>query len=137
MIAALPLAAAVDKRTLLLGAGALVAGVGVLWFITQHGKATGQAVGKGATDLVTGLAIGVGQGFGLPDSSDARVVSEGRAALERGDYLEASKKLPASEFLGGIGSKIGIWTYEVTHPSEAGPPRDASAGSATFVNGPL
>lgn len=92
--------------------GALGVGALVLVGLIASGKAgtVGQTLAKGATDLAGGVAggvvIGIGDQLGLPDTSDAQTVSEGRAAVARGDWLTASFKLPAAEFIAAIKNRI-------------------------------
>lgn len=111
--------------------GAAVVGVAVLAFVlSRYGSQIGKAVGAGAGNLAGGAVIGLGSTVGLPDTSDPVTVAAGRNALDRGDYVEASLKLPASEFLGGIGSKFGLWLAGVTHPVSP------QAGGSVVFGGP-
>lgn len=119
-----------NKQTLLLGAGALLAAAGVLWFVSRNAREAGRQVVSAAENLAAGAVVGVGEIVGLPDPSDAQTAAEGRAALDRGDYFEASQRLPALEFLNGIGSRFGLWVYERTHPEE----RDEGAGDGETFN---
>lgn len=110
------------SRNELLALGA----VGALVLVAVLGSRAGRelAVGSGKTagrfvgNVATGAVIGLGEVAGLPDTTDAQTIGEGRAALASGAYLEASTKLPAVEFLNGLGSKFGLWLYGVTHPNE-------------------
>lgn len=95
-----------NKQTLLIGAGAVAAGVVVIFLLTRFGKDAGRAIARGTLDLGAGAVIGVGESFGLPDTSDAAVRARGHAALARGDYLEASTHLPAGEFLSGLWARL-------------------------------
>ncbi len=108
-----------QSRELLVGAGIAIGGALLLYVLAKRGGDIGKAIGAGASDAAAGVVIGVGSTVGLPDTTDAQTVAEGRAALDRGDIFEASQKLPATEFLGGLGSRLGLWVYDVTHPDEA------------------
>lgn len=104
------------ERVLIFYGAAGLVGVVVLYALITNAGAAGRAVGRAVPDAAAGAVIGIGEGFGLPDTTDAVTVAQGRAALDRGDYFEASRKLPAIEFLNGVGSRLGGWLYDVTHP---------------------
>jgi hypothetical protein len=125
-----------SNRTLLIGAGAVLAGVVVLALLSRYGKQAGLAVGRGAGNFagnaVAGAALGIGDAVGLPDTTDAQTVAEGRAALARGGlggYLEASAKLPAPEFFAGVAQKLKATT------ASSNDNIDATAGAGSITNG--
>ena len=107
-----------SNRELLIGAGAVVAAVVVLYVVAKKGPEIGRALGQGVGGLAVGGVVGIGDALGLPDPSNQVTYSEGQQALDSGDYLGASMKLPALDFLGGVGSQFGLWWYEVTHGDE-------------------
>jgi hypothetical protein len=110
-----------DDRALLT-AGVLGVGVLVLlaWIAAKGGEGVGRAVGEVAAGAAVGAVKGVGDVVGLPDPADPVTHAEGEAALAEGDYLEASAKLPALEFLGSIGSSIGLALGEFVYgPGDA------------------
>lgn len=107
-----------DKRDVVVVAGIAAVAVVGLYLIATRGKQIGKSVGHGVAETGAGIVVGIGESFSLPDTTDAVVVGQGRAALERGDLLEASQKLPALEFLNGLGSKLGISVYNLTHTDE-------------------
>lgn len=59
-----------------------------------------------AGSAATGAVYGLGSAAGLPDTRLPETVAAGQAALARGDYLEASLKLPAGDFLTGLWRKL-------------------------------
>lgn len=123
-----------NNRTLLIGAGAVLAGVVVLALLARYGKQAGGAVGEGAGQFVGSAALGavygLGSSVGLPDTRDAQVVAEGRAAFAAGRYLEASTKLPLPEYFGLVRD---YWRSRLTAtPSDN---VDATAGAGSVTNG--
>lgn len=125
------------KGTLLIYGGLALLGVVAIGAIVKGGARAGQALGQGVGGFVGGAAVGTVYGLGgtvgLPNTSDANVQAAGKAALDSGRYIEASAKLPALDFLNGVGSKFGIWLYNTTHTDELA--RDATAGVGSNVNG--
>lgn len=93
----------------------LIAGAGALVLLLVAGRGVGRAIGNAAGGLATGAVTGIGDALGLPDPSDPVTQLEGEAALERGDYFEASTKLPVLEFLSGIGSQLGLGAAELVY----------------------
>lgn len=67
------------------------------------GQEAGRAVVTAADGVVTGTVVTLGTTLGLAEPTD---VDRGRAALARGDYLEASVYLPAGDFLSGAWTRL-------------------------------
>lgn len=66
------------------------------------GQAAGGAVVDAADGLFSGTIIRLGQVAGLAEPTDYQ---RGSAALDAGNYLEASVYLPAGDFLSGLWNK--------------------------------
>lgn len=93
----------------------IASGVGVglvlLLAIRNASQATvggvGQQIGGAAVDAVAGVAggvvLGIGDAVGLP-RTDAE---KGRALFEQGQWFEASKYMPAGDFIGALWGKFG------------------------------
>ena len=88
--------AALNKDTAILAAAAL-AGLGLIWWASRAGlvaRAAQGAVGV-AGDVAVGTVKGIGQVFGIPDTS----MSACERALAAGNVLEASFQCPAGTFI--------------------------------------
>lgn len=110
--------------TAAIGAGAvLVVGIG-LWLVAKNAKNLSKATVDLAGNVAAGAVIGVGDQIGLPDTSQPSVVDEGHAAVARGDWLEASFKLPAPEFLAAVKDRLFGST-----PSSAPSSADLTSGA--------
>jgi hypothetical protein len=123
-----------SKKEILIGAGAVLAGVVVLALLARYGKQAGAAAGEGVGNFVGGAAVGavfgLGNALGLPDTRDAQVLAEGRAAFAAGRYFEASQKLPLPEYFALVRD---YWRNRFTAaPNDQ---RDATAGAGSVTNG--
>lgn len=104
------------SQAILIAGGVLAAVIALVW-LTRKGNATalGMSAGGAAVELVdgaiTGTVKGIGSVVGLPDTDRKK----GEAALAAGDWLGASAYLPASDFLGAVGSWVGTSVYDATH----------------------
>lgn len=103
------------KPAYLIAAGAVLAAFAVSRMATKSdgsswagylAEQTGAAVVDSVDGVLSGAVYGVGGRLGLPDTRQKTVIEQGRADLEAGNYWEASKNLPAGEFIGGVWSKI-------------------------------
>lgn len=128
---------------LLIGAGVAAGAVVLLYLATIAGKSGGDRAGKGLGNFAGGLAVGLVKGAGeaiagLPDPSDPDTERAGQQALARGDYLEASKKLAAGDFLAGVAGNLREWwsgdAARIVALQE-GAPRDLTAGAGSITNG--
>lgn len=88
----------ITNRTLMI-AGAAVGVAVLVWLSTRGAKGVGQDIGSGAVQLVDGVVTGAvttaGTFLGIP-LTDAEKAAEAR---RNGDVWEASKYMPAGEFL--------------------------------------
>lgn len=119
-----------NNRDLLIGAGVVAAGVVVLWLIARDAKGAGKGAARVVGDVTAGAVIGVGEWFGLPDTTDPRVLAEGRAAFEAGRYFEASQKLPLPEYFALVRS---YWSNRFTAAPDDN--SDATGGAGHVTNG--
>lgn len=88
----------ISERTLVIAAAA-VGVTALLYFATRGARGVGEDIGGAAVDLVdgavTGAVTGAGSLLGIP-LTDAEKAAEAR---RNGDVWEASKYMPAGEFL--------------------------------------
>ncbi len=86
-----------SNDTALIGA-AVLAGLGLIWWVTRPGNAA--ALAQGAVGLAgeaaTGTVIGVGKAVGIPQTNQTQCQKD----LAAGNWWDASFSCPASDFLG-------------------------------------
>jgi hypothetical protein len=131
-----------DNRTLLVYGGLAALVIGALYLVVKKAPAAASAVGYSVGSLAPaaagGLVLGVGSGFGLPNTADPVVVSKGRDALRSGDWLTASLNLPAPEFLSAVWAKLTGRTTNVAQSTAADPTSSQQyvvpAGNTTLDN---
>jgi hypothetical protein len=91
----------------IVAAGAVALAVAVA---VKKPGAAGAAIGAGVVDMANGVISGaifeVGNGLGIPDTSQPVVVSQGQAELAAGNYWDASFHLPAGEFISGVWNRL-------------------------------
>lgn len=87
---------ALNKDTAVLAAAAL-AGLGLIWWASRAGLVAKAAQGTVGVvgDVAVGTVKGIGQVFGVPDTS----MTACERALAAGDVLEASFQCPAGTFI--------------------------------------
>lgn len=66
--------------------------------LVENARGAGRALGAGAADLATGLVEGVGEGVGVPLTSEEKCTAD----LANGDLWEASFSCPAGRWLGAV-----------------------------------
>ncbi len=88
----------------------MLAAAAVVLIAWRGPKVAGQEIGGAVVDMadgvVSGVAFGVGERIGLPDTRKPEVVSQGAAELAAGDYWNASFHLPAGDFISGVWNKL-------------------------------
>ncbi|MDD4927553.1 MAG: hypothetical protein PHF58_13755, partial [Methylotenera sp.] len=85
----------ITQKHILIGAAA----IGVYLYFAGL-KNVAKNIGKGAVDAAAGLVVGVGQGFGIPET-DATMCD---ISKRNGDVFGASKYCTASDFIS--------WTFD-------------------------
>lgn len=127
---------------LLIGVGVAAGAVVLLYVMATTGRSGGEKAGQGIGNFTGGLAVGLVKGVGeaiggLPDPADPDTERAGQQALVRGDYLEASKKLAAGDFLAGVAGNLREWWSGDDARIVAmtsGAPRDMTAGAGSITN---
>ncbi len=117
----------ISNDTAAMGA-AVLAGLGLIWWITRPGNAAKLAQGAVglAGEAATGTVIGIGKAVGVPETNQTQCQKD----LAAGKWWDASFSCPAGTFLGAAyGSARDVFTSTTLSDAQANDARRAFAAT--------